>query len=100
MASFAGWYYDAQRFYFFKLRLIGTSSYDLLLGGLGQYKASLLGYAMPSVNVALGRVGISNASALSLSFLNLIIPMIISLSGAVLFVLQKNKPNEVNYEKI
>ena len=48
----------------------------------------------------LGRVGISNASALSLSFLNLIIPMIISLSGAVLFVLQKNKPNEVNYEKI
>ncbi|MBN1406518.1 MAG: flippase-like domain-containing protein [Calditrichaceae bacterium] len=48
----------------------------------------------------LSRVGVSNATALSLSFMNLIIPMIISLSGAVLFVLQKHKPSEVTYEDI
>jgi uncharacterized protein (TIRG00374 family) len=48
----------------------------------------------------LSRAGVSNATALSLSFLNLIIPMIISLAGAVLFVLQKHKPNEVTYEDI
>lgn len=48
----------------------------------------------------LSKAGVSNATALSLSFLNLIIPMIISLSGAVLFVLQKHKPNEVTYEDI
>ena len=48
----------------------------------------------------LSKAGVSNATALSLSFLNLIIPMILSLSGAVLFVLQKNKPREVTYEDI
>ena len=48
----------------------------------------------------LSKASVSNATALSLSFLNLIIPMIISLSGAVLFVLQKHKPNEVTYEDI
>lgn len=39
----------------------------------------------------LGRVGISNAAALSLSFMNLIIPMFISVWGGILFVIQKNK---------
>lgn len=48
----------------------------------------------------LSRAGVSNATALSLSFLNLIIPMIISLAGAILFVIQKRKPSEVNYEDI
>jgi glycosyltransferase 2 family protein len=48
----------------------------------------------------LSRAGVSNATALSLSFLNLIIPMIISLAGAILFVIQKRKPSEVTYEDI
>jgi uncharacterized membrane protein YbhN (UPF0104 family) len=48
----------------------------------------------------LSRAGVSNAIALSLSFLNLIIPMILSLSGAVLFVLQKHKSGEVTNEDI
>ena len=42
----------------------------------------------------LGKAGVSNATAVSLSFLNLIIPMILSISGAVLFILQKNKSSE------
>ena len=48
----------------------------------------------------LSKAGVSNATALSLSFLNLIIPMILSLSGAVLFVLQKHKSSEVTYEDV
>lgn len=39
----------------------------------------------------LSRVGISNAEALSLSFMNLLLPMIISMWGAVLFMIQKRK---------
>ncbi len=56
---------------------------------------------LPSINglgvreggfvVLLGKVGIYNAAALSVSFLNVIIPMIISLSGALLFLLHKRK---------
>ena len=42
----------------------------------------------------LSKAGVSNATAVSLSFLNLLIPMVLSLSGAVLFVLQKNKLSE------
>ncbi|MEJ2053196.1 MAG: lysylphosphatidylglycerol synthase transmembrane domain-containing protein [Calditrichaceae bacterium] len=42
----------------------------------------------------LGQAGVENATALSLSFLNLIVPMLISISGAVLFVVQKHKPGE------
>jgi uncharacterized protein (TIRG00374 family) len=45
----------------------------------------------------LARVGVSSAAALSLSFMNLIIPMIISLAGAVLFVIQKRKSNMGDY---
>ncbi len=39
----------------------------------------------------LGRVGVSSPAALSLSFMNLLIPMILSVGGAVLFVIQKRK---------
>ncbi len=42
----------------------------------------------------LGRVGVSKAAALSLSFMNLLIPMTISIWGAVLFVIQKKKTRE------
>lgn len=37
----------------------------------------------------LARVGVGSAAALSMSFMNLIIPMVISVAGAVLFVVQK-----------
>jgi len=40
----------------------------------------------------LAEAGIAGATAMSISFLNLIIPMIISVAGAVLFIIQKNKP--------
>ncbi len=39
----------------------------------------------------LSGIGISNAAAISLSFLNLLLPMLISSAGAVLFIIQKNK---------
>ncbi len=39
----------------------------------------------------LARVGVSNAAAISLSFMNLLIPMFISIWGAVLFVFQRKK---------
>ncbi|MHB2153861.1 lysylphosphatidylglycerol synthase transmembrane domain-containing protein [Calditrichota bacterium GD2] len=39
----------------------------------------------------LAQVGISTAEALTLSFMNLIIPMLISTAGGLLFMLQKNK---------
>lgn len=39
----------------------------------------------------LSKVGVSNAAAISLSFLNLLLPMVISIWGAVLFILQKRK---------
>ena len=42
--------------------------------------------------------GISDAAALSLSFMNLLIPMIISIAGAVIFIIQKreDKKGEIN----
>ncbi len=39
----------------------------------------------------LAQIGIPTAEALSLSFMNVIIPMIISIAGGVMFMLQKNK---------
>ena len=42
----------------------------------------------------LGRVGVSKAGALSLSFMNLLIPMAVSIWGAFLFVIQKKKTRE------
>jgi len=37
----------------------------------------------------LGKKGISTAASLSLSFLAIIIPMIVSIAGAILFIIQK-----------
>lgn len=45
----------------------------------------------------LARVGVTDAAALSLSFMNLFIPMLISISGAVLFVVHKRKSNKGDY---
>lgn len=39
----------------------------------------------------LGQIGVSNAGAISLSFMNVVIPMFVSVFGAVLFVTQKRK---------
>ena len=39
----------------------------------------------------LGKKGISTAASLSLSFLAIIVPMIVSIAGAILFVIQKKK---------
>lgn len=39
----------------------------------------------------LSGIGVSNAAAISLSFLNLLLPMLISSVGALLFIIQKNK---------
>lgn len=39
----------------------------------------------------LGRIGISSAAAISLAFMNLLLPMFLSLIGAFLFVVQKRK---------
>jgi glucose uptake protein GlcU len=54
---------------------------------------------MPSINgigfrdggyvILLAKVGVSKAAALSLSFLTLFIPILISISGGILFMLQK-----------
>ncbi len=39
----------------------------------------------------LGQIGIGTAEALSLSFMNVIVPMIISIAGGILFMIQKRK---------
>jgi uncharacterized protein (TIRG00374 family) len=59
---------------------------------------------LPSINgigfrdggyvLLLGKVGISKAAALSLSFLTLFIPILISISGGILFMLQKKVVRE------
>ncbi len=48
----------------------------------------------------LGRVGVSSAAALSLSFMNLFIPMALSVWGAVLFVVQKRKSNTGGFDAL
>jgi glycosyltransferase 2 family protein len=68
---------------------------------------------LPSINglgvrdggfvVMLGKKGISTAASLSLSFLAIIVPMIVSIAGAILFVIQKrnSKIEDIkNVEKI
>jgi hypothetical protein len=47
----------------------------------------------------LGKIGVSGAAAISLSFMNLIIPMILSLFGGLLFLLQR-KNSLINEVKI
>jgi len=39
----------------------------------------------------LGKVGVANAAAISLSFMNVIIPMVISIIGGILFMVQRKK---------
>ncbi len=39
----------------------------------------------------LGQIGIGTAEALSLSFMNVIVPMVISITGGILFMIQKRK---------
>ncbi len=48
----------------------------------------------------LGRVGVSSAAALSLSFMNLLIPMLLSVWGAALFVVQKRKSNTGGFDAL
>ncbi len=46
----------------------------------------------------LARVGVGSAAALSLSFMNLVVPMVISVAGAVLFVVQKRNSKGDDYD--
>ncbi|MGD9897949.1 MAG: YbhN family protein [Calditrichaceae bacterium] len=65
---------------------------------------------LPSINgvgvrdggyvVLLGKIGISGAAAISLSFMNLLIPMFISLFGAILFIIQKRKLRQEEINEI
>ncbi|MCB0282478.1 MAG: flippase-like domain-containing protein [Calditrichae bacterium] len=48
----------------------------------------------------LGKIGVSGAAAISLSFMNVLIPMIISLWGALLFLIQRKKSNLNKVENI
>lgn len=48
----------------------------------------------------LGKVGVSGAAAISLSFMNVILPMIISAWGALLFFMQRKKSNLNEVEAI
>ena len=70
---------------------------------------SFLVTMLPSINgigfregafvVLLGRIGISNAEAISLSFLSVLVPMIVSMSGGIFFILNKQAPkkNELKF---
>ncbi|MGD9487700.1 MAG: YbhN family protein [Calditrichaceae bacterium] len=65
---------------------------------------------LPSINgvgvrdggyvVLLGKIGISGAAAISLSFMNLLIPMFISLFGAILFIIQKRRLRQEEINEI
>jgi len=48
----------------------------------------------------LGKVGISKAAAISLSFMNVILPMFISIAGGILFFLQRKQNREKEIEAI
>lgn len=48
----------------------------------------------------LSRVGVSTAAALSLSFMNLLVPMLVSVSGAVLFMVQRKKDKSGGFDVI
>ncbi len=72
---------------------------------------SFLVTMLPSINgigfreggyvILLGKIGIGNAEAISLSFLSILIPMIVSMSGGILFMLNKQIPkkNELEFVK-
>lgn len=69
---------------------------------------SFLVTMLPSINgigfregafvVLLGRIAISNAEAISLSFLSVLVPMIVSMSGGILFILNKQVPKKNELE--
>ena len=48
----------------------------------------------------LGRIGISDAAAVSLSFSTILIPMIVSIAGGILFMMQKKIPNKEDIENV
>jgi uncharacterized protein (TIRG00374 family) len=48
----------------------------------------------------LARIGVSDAAAVSLSFLTVIIPMVVSLAGGILFMTQKQIPNREEIENV
>ena len=65
---------------------------------------------LPSINglgvreggfvILLGKIGISEAAAVSLSFLSILIPMIISVAGGILFMMQKKIPDKKDIENV
>lgn len=65
---------------------------------------------LPSINgvgfreggyvVLLGKIGVSKAAALSLSFVSIILPMIVSLWGGLLFLFQKKIPKREEIEVV
>jgi glycosyltransferase 2 family protein len=48
----------------------------------------------------LGRIGVSDAAAVSLSFSTILIPMIVSIAGGILFVMQKKIPKKEDIENV
>jgi uncharacterized protein (TIRG00374 family) len=48
----------------------------------------------------LGRIGINEAAAVSLSFTTILIPMIVSIAGGILFMMQKKIPNKEDIENV
>jgi glucose uptake protein GlcU len=65
---------------------------------------------LPSINglgvreggfvILLGKIGVSEAAAVSLSFLSILIPMIISIAGGILFMMQKKIPDKKDLENV
>jgi uncharacterized protein (TIRG00374 family) len=69
---------------------------------------SFLVTMLPSINgigfregvyiIMLGQIGVSKAEAISLSFLSILIPMIVSVGGGILFMLNKQVPKKKELE--
>ena len=75
-----------------KLMLIGDSITK------GVQSANGLGFRDGGYVILLGKIGVSKAAALSLSFLAILIPMLISIAGGILFMLQKKGEKEKEVE--
>ncbi len=48
----------------------------------------------------LGKIGVGKAAAVSLSFTTILIPMIVSIAGGILFMMQKNIPKKEDIENV
>ena len=48
----------------------------------------------------LGKIGVTEAAAISLSFTTILIPMVISIAGGILFMMQKNLPKKEDIENV